>query len=200
MTLGGATGAGAEGKMDIGPKWRTDYFAARKQCTTANKPVAVVYGSGKAGWNQLGQGKLTPQVNEILQTKFIPVYVDTKTPDGATLAKNFGINKGVGIVVSDGKGKLQAFWHNGRLSNQQIAYYLKKHSNPTRNVTRTEQVTISNSRTSYYTPTTTPQQTRLYVPPIYNPVPAFRPVPAFGGGFGGGFGGFGGGFGGGCST
>jgi len=53
--------------MPQGPKWQTDYYAARERVTEGSKPLAAFVGSGKTGWHHVSQdGKLNEQVSKLL--------------------------------------------------------------------------------------------------------------------------------------
>jgi hypothetical protein len=163
------------------PKWLTDYGLALKEGKAAQKPLAVVIGSGEAGWNRLSkEGKLTDEVRDLL-AGYVCLYVDAGTETGKKLAASFDAPEGVGLVISSRSGDQQAFQHAGTLPNKDLERYLKKYADPNHVVRRTETVATQEARTSFYPPTQTN-------PPGYTPF-----FPSFGG-----FGGFGGGGRGGC--
>lgn len=130
--------------------WMTDYSAAIEKGSKEGKPVAVIIGTGKAGWNKLSaEGQLTDESLQILKQSYVPVYIDARTEAGKALADAFGVPEGVGIVLSDRTGKLQAFRHEGDLPDSRIAQYLERFADPTLVV----QTTVSNpSRRSNYGP------------------------------------------------
>src|SRR6516162_7087789 len=113
------------------PAWSTDYFAASKVSAAAKKPLAVVLGSGEAGYDQLDRdGKLTAEAKGLLASKYVCVYVNTDTTEGQRLAKAFEMPNGLGIVISDRGGDLQAFRHEGGLSNAQLVRNLERYADP----------------------------------------------------------------------
>jgi hypothetical protein len=137
MLLVALTGISADAEGSL--KWQTSYTEARKQCATEQKPLAVFLGIGKAGWNQLARdGKLGKEIEQVLMEKYIPVYVNTSTEQGQTLAKALGINDSVGIVISDAKCEMMAFYHEGDLAKADLSRYLDRYSDPNRVVQYTE--------------------------------------------------------------
>ena len=132
------------------PTWRNDYRQAQQQAATAKKPLVVVFGSGANGWAKVIRAESpSVDVNKLLSDSYVCMYVDTTSPEGKKLAQNFEISGSVGIVISDRTGAMQAFWHQGDLSNQSMVHYLHKYAEPQLVVHGTE--TAGNtSRTSFY--------------------------------------------------
>ena len=151
------------------PSWSTDYFAASKQSARARKPLAVVLGSGEAGWDKLDRdGKLTEEAKGLLASKYVCVYVNTDTAEGKRLAKAFEMPNGRGIVISDRTGDVQAFRHEGNLSSRELARSLERYADPDRPVRVTE--TTATQRTSYYAPgASAPGYTQPAFYPTMNP-------------------------------
>src|SRR4051794_33947192 len=83
------------------PGWQTDYGTARQQAQKAGKPLAVVFGSGKAGYDKVAREGLNAATRRVLSDEYVCCYVDVSTKGGQQLAAAFEITKGVGIVVSD---------------------------------------------------------------------------------------------------
>jgi hypothetical protein len=133
VALSGMPAAGLDG-----PSWQTDYAAARKEGAAQEKPLAVFVGSGQAGWNQLDQdGRLSARAKQLLATEYVCVYVDTEMEAGRRLADELGITNGLGVVLSDRSGKLQAFRHEGNLTDARLVSYLDRFSDPNLVVTTT---------------------------------------------------------------
>jgi hypothetical protein len=103
--------------------WHTDYHGARRVSAHEHRPLAVIMGSGRAGWEQL---HLDETARWLLTDHYVPVYIDTSTPDGRGLATAFGIRSGQGIVLSDHSGEHQAFWHEGRLPGSDLVQNLQR--------------------------------------------------------------------------
>jgi hypothetical protein len=91
--------------------------------------LAVFIGSGKEGYRHVSNsGKLSRKNREILARKYVCVYVNVREKEGKGLARTFHVNKG--LVLSDHKGKVQAFRHQGKLPNKELNRYLVKYSRP----------------------------------------------------------------------
>jgi len=150
------------------PSWSTDYFSASKQSATAKKPLAVVLGTGEAGWEKLDRdGKLTDEAKGLLASKYVCVYLNTDTPEGKRFAKAFEMPDGRGIVISDRAGDVQAFRHEGDLSSRELARNLERYAETDRPVRVTE--TTATQRTSYYAPGAPAPAAPGYAPPAYYP-------------------------------
>ena len=85
---------------------------------------------------------------KLLADKYVCVYADTASPAGKALAAMFDVQRDQGVVLSDRTGATQAFWHQGQLSNQNLARYLQKYADDQTVVRTTE--TVNMSRTSFY--------------------------------------------------
>jgi hypothetical protein len=131
--------------------WQTDYSAAQQKAVAQQKPLAVVFGHGANGWQQLGGGTLSDDASRTLGDSYVCCYVDTATPAGQVLARQFDIGGKIGVVLSDRTGNLQAFWHDGALSADALSGYLSKYADPQRTVATTD-TRLSTTRTSYYPP------------------------------------------------
>jgi hypothetical protein len=154
------------------PGWVRDYRKARQLGKEEEKPLAVFICSGKAGWEQVSKdGRLAPAVKRLLTNHYVCVYVNTDEEAGRRLATALEIPEGPGVVISSRSGDLQAFRHEGHLSNEALANHLQRFADPQREITATE--------------TNPPPRLRYY-----QPVQRFYPRM---GGFAPSFGGFGGG-------
>jgi len=154
------------------PHWRTDYYTALNQVTEQGKPLAVFVGRGKEGWNQIcSDGDLGKEAKHLLAENYVCVYVDSKRPDGKRLAEDFDISDGLGLVISDHTGRLQAFRHAGELAERDLLRHLKRYADPERVVRTTE--TASVERSSNYYPAE---------PPAFHYVQPQMFVPSFSGG------------------
>ena len=146
-------------------QFKSDYVAARKQGSRDHKPLAVFVGSGPKGWEQrTTEGQLSQDVQSLLQSHYVCVYLDTTSDEGRRIAKDFGMKEGV--VLSDALGENQAFRHTGNLSNGDLVGQLKKFSEPDRVATRTESLTREDVRFYPAEPTYAPQG---YAPQGYAP-------------------------------
>src|SRR5262245_49711850 len=93
-----------------GPVWQQDYAQARQIGAAQGKPLAVFVGAGAQGSDKVSQdGKLSPEVLQLLARNYVPVYIDASTPAGQKLAQEFALTTGRGLILSDRTGELQAF-------------------------------------------------------------------------------------------
>jgi hypothetical protein len=132
------------------PTWSSSYTAACKECETAKKPLAVFLGSGKTGYNKVARdGELSPECRRQLASGYVCAFIDTSTESGRRLAGEFEMPSGQGIVISDRGGAVQAFRHEGDLTNADLNAYLERYASGTA-VSTTE--TIYSARTSFAAP------------------------------------------------
>lgn len=145
VVLTGALLAGQGGS----PTWQNDYHKAQQMGASQKKPLAIVFGSGANGWTKIAK-EATPAagVSQVLTQSYVCVYVDTATPAGKKIAGDFGITQSTGLVISDRSASLQAFWHQGDMTSQNLETYLRRFADPAVVVRTTE--TASTTRTSFY--------------------------------------------------
>lgn len=121
------------------PRWQTDYAAAHRQAAERGKPLVVVIASGPVGWQKLSrEGKFDATIEQLFGENYQCCYLDSSTEAGRRLAAAFEMSSGLGIVISDRTGQVQAFWHEGDLANADLARYLRRYADPTRPVSVTE--------------------------------------------------------------
>lgn len=142
VVIAGSLLAGQSGT----PTWQNSYAAAQRMGTEQQKPVLVVLGTGANGWTNVLRDAPSQEVTNLMQ-QYVCCYVDMSTPEGKRLAQSFEMT-GPGMVISDRSGTYQAFWHQGVVSNQEMARYLARYSNPQFSVRSTE--TANTVRTSFY--------------------------------------------------
>ncbi len=131
------------------PAWHSDYRRAQALSSVQNKPMALIFGTGQQGWSRIAlEGKMDAAGAKLLADKYVCVYANTASPAGKALAAMFDIQRDQGVVLSDRTGAAQAFWHQGQLSNQNLARYLQKYADDQTVVRTTE--TVNMSRTSFY--------------------------------------------------
>src|SRR5262245_62068454 len=98
------------------PSWQTSYPDAQQRAAAQRKPIAVVFAPGPFAWSKvIRDPSPAPTVSKLLTDQYVCVFVDTHTPEGQNLARNFEIAADRGIVLSDRSGVRQAFWHQGDL-------------------------------------------------------------------------------------
>ncbi len=149
-------------------EFKSDYVTARKLGSRERKPLAVFIGSGPKGWeDRTKEGQLSQDVQDLLSSHYVCVYIDTTSEDGKRLSRDFGMTEG--LVLSDATGENQAFRHEGKLSNGDLQRQLKKYSDPNRVAVRTDR--LGDDRRSYY-----PEPTYQQAPSYYYPPPSFFPA------------------------
>ena len=131
----------------VRPHRSEDYWFAQKYAQKEQKPLAVFIGSGQKGFHKLSwEGNLTPRVQKLLAEEYVCVYLDTTQKNARNLAEEFEITEGLGLVISDRTGQIQAYHHDGGLAASALAAKLQKYADPELEVQTTE----SNARISYY--------------------------------------------------
>jgi hypothetical protein len=130
--------------------WHTSYAHAQQLGVTDKKPLAVFFGSGQGGFAQVSRdGQLSSEVQKALGN-YVCLYVDMDTDAGKKLAADFAINRATGLVISDKTGNLQAFYHDGHLSNDDLNRWLTRFADPDVQVKTT--MTNDSAQTSMYPP------------------------------------------------
>jgi hypothetical protein len=121
------------------PAWESNYRLALKEGKIRNKPLALVIGSGPAGWEKLSKdGALGKTVKSVLESSYVCVYIDTSRPAGRELAEALEITEPVGLVLSNHAGSKQAFWHEGDLKPADLERFLRKYADPDHQTTTTD--------------------------------------------------------------
>lgn len=174
------------------PGWQADYGKAMIAAVDQQKPLAVFIGSGNGGIGGVVTDGLPAQANQLLSTGYVCVYVNTDTPEGKTLAGQFGLTQGV--VISNRGGSVQALRHTGAVTGTDLTGYLTRFSSPALAVTTTEQTGVVTSTSGYTPGATYPAATypATTYPAFSGGCPGgncgavryYSPYPAFG--FGGG--------------
>src|SRR5260370_42094023 len=104
----------AHEELAVRPAWLKDYSLASERGTDGQKALAVFIGTGETGWDDVSKDRsLGREANELLATHYVCVYLDTNKKESRRLAEALAIKDGVGLVLSDRTGKLQAFHHEG---------------------------------------------------------------------------------------
>jgi hypothetical protein len=130
IALAGLLAASASVLAAEAPSWVNDYRTARERVSQEQKPLAVIVAPG-ANWEKVAKdGQFSDEVGQRLRRDFVCLYVDSTTPDGRKLADALELPKGVGVVVSDRTGELQAFRHAGELSSGDLSKALTRAADP----------------------------------------------------------------------
>jgi hypothetical protein len=129
----------AHEEMTVRPTWLKDYSLASERGLALQKPLAVFIGTGETGWDDVSKdGNLGRAANELLAANYVCIYLDTNKEEGRHLAKAFAITDGVGMVLSDRKGKLQAFHQEGEIDAKDLEKSLRRYADPDRVAKTTE--------------------------------------------------------------
>jgi hypothetical protein len=109
--------------------WQNDYSSAWEKGIRDKKPMAIVIGNGRGGWQNISKdGELDKSVREILEKNYVCVYIDAATDDGKKSAKSLAIESGPALIIGDRSGTNQAFRYQGRLASDQLVSTLKRFS------------------------------------------------------------------------
>ena len=119
------------------PAWQTDYSQAMAKASAEQKPLAVFFARGEAGYAKIVGGQIPAEAGQVMTKSFVCVYVDTDTTAGQSLASAFSLPKG--LIISNKGGELQALRHTGNVSPTDLTGYLTRYSDTTRVIT-TEKV------------------------------------------------------------
>lgn len=123
------------------PSWQTSYHEAQRHAVAQRRPIAVVFAPGPNAWSKVIRDPSPSQeVNKLLTDRYVCVFVDTQSDAGKRLAQTFEIATDRGLILSDHSGSVQAFWHQGDLTNDAITRYLTKYADPSLVVQGTETV------------------------------------------------------------
>jgi len=121
----------AEVSKSPSPLWMTEYWSAQKAAKEHGKPLAVFLAPGKDGWNKVSQrGRLSEEALQVLAAEYTCVFLDTERKEAKNLAQEFSVSDGLGLVISDRTGDLQAFRHEGDLADGTLVGYLKRFADP----------------------------------------------------------------------
>jgi hypothetical protein len=177
LALSAASVPGAA--IPVAPSWRSDYTLALKEGQSSKRPLAIFVASGPEGWDKVSKdGGLDKEAKELLTTRYVCVYIDTSGEHGRRLADEFEITNGHGLVIGDSTGAKQAFWHAGKLSNDDLDRYLRKYADPDRVIAKTE--TLADARPAAAPVSRSISTSGYYAPPAYYQ-PSMRSFGGFGG-------------------
>jgi hypothetical protein len=174
--------------------WETDYNKAKQIALETHKPMVVVVGEGKDGWNKLSpETSFDGTIEKMLTKGFVCVYVDSSTNTGKALADALDVHTNTGLVISDKSTKLQAFSKEGTVSTVDLVNVIARYTEAATPVTTTETLTPALVAVGAITPVrmvvspvttiapvaVSPVVTApMMVSPVYNPVPILVPAPS----------------------
>lgn len=147
LTLAGSVAPVTEAPQSS--EWLNDYPAAYRKGQREQKPLAVVFGKGESGWEQLGSdGTLSKEARRLLQSRYVPVYVDLNRQDGRKLAAAFKVKAAPALVLTDRTCDNIALRYGGTLEAGDLRRCLVKYADPNRVARRTD--TDPNAEVRYY--------------------------------------------------
>lgn len=117
------------------PAWRTDYFAARRECMAANKPMLVVFERDEASLNsvRMVSDRLAQQDRRLLD-KYVLVRVDVGTDQGRKLAHGFRVQRVPHVAICNAQMTRVVYSGSGGLSAENMELVLAHYSAPRRAV------------------------------------------------------------------
>ena len=109
--------------------WHTDYAKAHAEARKADKPLFVMICPGSSEYAQMtGLGTfLNERVEGSLRTDFVRVMIDTDTPEGQEMAKQFQVEEGPYFAIIDRSGKWQVYYQTGIVLEDDLTPVLAKH-------------------------------------------------------------------------
>jgi hypothetical protein len=139
----------SQSALPTGNLWQRDYIKAQQMAASANKPLVVVVGAGSEGFEKLAQdGKLGDEALRLLSDHYVCCYLDVDQASQTKLIGDLAVKSGKGIVISDRKGTVMAFHHDGTLPQKDLQTHLRRFADPSLEVRTT--VTHNSARVSYY--------------------------------------------------
>lgn len=133
--------------------WQKEYGAAVAESRRTQKPLALFVGSGPQGQHAvLEEGSLSPATRKVLSEKYVCFYLDRSQPSAQKLIAQLDMQSGRGIVISDRGASVQAFYHDGKLAEEDLRKRLQQFAESTVVVTTTVTHVQPVVRTSFYAP------------------------------------------------
>ena len=132
------------------PMVHRSYHQALEEGQRLGKPLAIFVVKGATSHEQtLIEAQTSPELTKVLAEQYVSVVIDAAKAENQPLVAALKITKEAGIVISDRKGQVQAFHHDGKIAQGELARNLQQFANPALVVT----TTVSNSpevRISHY--------------------------------------------------
>jgi hypothetical protein len=135
--------------------WQNNYRIAKAAAVSKQKPLALFLAPGKDGWKKLlSEGAFSAEIQRLLAENYVAVFIDQDSDYGKKITELFGVEGQTALFISSRDGDLQAFRHDGTLSESDLAVALNRYSAATHVVVTTENLDIATSRatSSYSSP------------------------------------------------
>jgi hypothetical protein len=115
------------------PAWLSDYGAACRRGKAEKKPLAIFFGKGQTGWEQVSNdGPLGEGAVRLLESDYVPVYLDLEKEQGRGMASAFGVKGAPALVISDRSGENIALRYSGTLGAADLRRCLARYADPNR--------------------------------------------------------------------
>ena len=97
--------------------WHNDYAQAVSEACTSDKPLFIVICSGSSEYAQLASlgSFLSDGIERTLKTDYVRIMIDTDSPAGRELARQFDVEEGPHFVILDRSCKWQVYYQSGTL-------------------------------------------------------------------------------------
>jgi hypothetical protein len=135
--------------------WHSNYRIAKAEGISKQKPLAMFVASGREGWKKvLSEGTFNGEIKRLLAEKYVVVFIDLEDSYGKKIADMFAVDGGSAVIISSRDGDVQAFRHDGLLSESDLTVCLNRYSAASHVVVTTESLNIATSSvsTSSYAP------------------------------------------------
>lgn len=145
--------------------WHHNYRAAHEIGISKQKPLAMFVASGKEGWKKiLADGAFDTKVQHILAENYVAVFIDRDTTEGQKTVAAFGLSNQPALIISNRAGDLQAFRHEGTLTETDLTVCLNRYSSASYVVTTTESLLNATNRVTAYYASPAPVYQNVYAP------------------------------------
>lgn len=129
--------------------WHTNYRIAKADGISKQKPLAMFVASGKEGWKKLlSEGSFNAEIKRLLAENYVVAFIDREDSYGKKIADMFGVEGGTALIISSRDGELQAFRHDGIISETDLTVCLNRYSAANHVVVTTESLNIAVSGVS----------------------------------------------------
>jgi hypothetical protein len=113
---------------DAPSTWHGDYATAHAEACKADKPLFIVIcpaSSDYARMMALGTF-MSDEVERVLRADYVRFMLDTTTPEGKAMAKQFDATEGPHFVILDRSGKWQVYYQAGVLLEHELTPILAR--------------------------------------------------------------------------
>jgi hypothetical protein len=145
--------------------WQNNYREARANGIAKHKPLAMFIAPGKDGWKKiLAEGAFNANIQRILADNYVPVFIDRDSTEGKKTVAAFGLGDQPALIISSRSGDIQAFRHEGTLTETDLTVCLNRYSSAGLVVTTTESLINATNRVSAAYASPAPAYQNYYAP------------------------------------